>query len=96
MIVEAIQTERFSVDTSARSASEAMEVFRKLYPNASVLKIDGRDVEGLCHVCGRPVLSGEPFIRQYGLLRLGANDQVYHDSPCYERRNSSHGELRYR
>ena len=90
MIVEAIQTERFSVDTPARSASEAMEVFRKLYPHASILKIDGRDVEGLCHVCGRPVLSGEPFIRQYALLQLGANDRVYHDSPCFEQRDVRH------
>lgn len=61
MIVEHVLTTETAVPDLA--------TFRKRYPEAMILKVDGRSFYGQCHDCGSPILDGDVYYsRQGGVL----------------------------
>lgn len=64
MIVEhVLTTETVVTDLAA---------FRRLYPNARIVAVDGRECFGECSVCGSPVLAGDIYMEWHdGRLTCG-------------------------
>jgi len=64
MIVEhVLTTETFAPDLAS---------FLRQYPNAQILRVDGRECFGKCIKCGTPLLAGDKYIQwNNGTLTCG-------------------------
>lgn len=48
-------------NSKAKTLRGAVDSFKKKYPNAEIITIDGMEHDGLCDSCGLPILGDDWF-----------------------------------